>query len=126
MHYQIEEEPDMKREYIKPLLWGMAAGVVLCLIVIFSTGWVMTSGTANERIEQMAQKSVLDKLAPICVEQFMQDPNREILLTELKDLDYWKRGDYVKERGWATMPGSKTPDNDVAVECARRLVELEQ
>jgi hypothetical protein len=116
----------MRKEYIKPFVWGMVVGAIVLLIVIFSTGWVVTSGSAQAKAKQIAEKAVVDHLAPICVAQFLQDPNREERLKELKELDSWKRGDYVKEQGWATMPGEKEPDSKVADECARRLVELEK
>lgn len=45
---------------------------------------------------------------------------------ELKELSSWKRADYVKKQGWATMPGEKEPDRDVADASARRLVDLEK
>ena len=116
----------MRKEMIKPFVWGMVVGAIVLLIVIFSTGWVVTSGSAQAKAEEMAKQAVVDRLAPICVAQFQQDPNREERLKELKELDSWKRGDYVKEQGWATMPGEKEPDSKVAEECARRLMELEQ
>jgi len=116
----------MRKEYIKPFVWGMVVGAIVLLIVIFSTGWVVTSGSAQAKAEEMAKQAVVDRLAPICVAQFQQDPNREERLKELKGLDSWKRGDYVKEQGWATMPGEKEPDSKVTEECARRLMELEQ
>ncbi len=116
----------MKKEYIKPLVWGVVAGAIVLLIVIFSTGWVVTSGSAKAKAEEMVEKAVLDHLAPICVEQFLQDPNKEERLKELKELDSWKRDDYVKERGWATMPGSKSPVPEIAEECAKRVMELKQ
>jgi hypothetical protein len=54
----------------------------------------------------------------------MEDPNREELLKELKEVQSWKRGDYVKERGWATMPGEESPDSVVAREVAERLMKV--
>ena len=119
----------MKKEYIKPFVLGMGVGAVVLLIVIFATGWVVTSSSARAKAEEMAKDAVLDRLAPICVAQFMQDPNREERLKELKKLDSYgkdNRSDYVKKQGWATMPGEKEPDSKVADECARRLVEFEK
>lgn len=116
----------MKKEYIKPFAWGMAVGMVVLLIVIFSAGWVVTSGSAEAEAKAMATDAVMNRLAAIAVVQFMQDPNREEQLKELKALDSWKRADYVKEQGWAIMPGEKESDNNVANECARRLVEREK
>ena len=118
----------MKKEYIKPFTLGMAAGMVVLLIVIFSAGWVMTSGSAKAEAKTVAADAVLDRLAPIAVAQFMQDPNKEERLKEMKKLDSWgenNRSDYVQKQGWATMPGEKKPDGQLADEVARRLVNLQ-
>ena len=116
----------MKKEMIKPFVVGIVVGAIVLLIVIFSTGWAVTSGSAQAKAEEMAKKAVVDHLAPICVEQFLQDPNREERLKELKAKDSWERADYVKKNGWATMPGSESADYKVADECARKLIELKQ
>jgi hypothetical protein len=117
----------MKKEYIKPFTLGMAAGMVVLLIVIFSAGWVVTSGSAKAEAKTVAADAVMNRLAPIAVAQFMQDPNKEERLKEMKKLDSWgenNRSDYVQKQGWATMPGEKKPDEQVADEVARRLNEL--
>ena len=116
----------MRKEDIKPVLLGMGIGAIVLLIVIFSAGWVTTSGSAQNKAEEMAEEAVVDRLAPICVVQFLQDPEKDKKLKELKDTSSWQRGDYVIKQGWATMPGEKEPDSKVADECARRLVELEK
>jgi len=116
----------MKKEYLKPFAWGMAVGMVVLLIVVFSAGWMVTSNTAKAMAHEISANAVVDRLTPISVAQFMQDPNRGERLKELKELDSWKRVDYVKKQGWAIMPGEKESDYDVANECARRLVELEK
>ncbi len=116
----------MKKEMIKPFVWGMVVGAIVLLIVIFATGWVVTSSSAQDKAEEMAEKAVIGQLAPICVEQFLKDPNREERLKELKEKSSWEQGDYVKETGWATMPGAESPAPGVADECARRLMELKE
>ena len=121
------EDPKMKKQDIKPFAWGMAVGAIALLIVIFSAGWVVTSGTAKAEAKVMASNAVMNRLAPIAVAQFMQDPNKEERLKELKKLESWganNRSDYVQKQGWATMPGDKEADSGLADECARRLVEL--
>ena len=114
----------MKKD-VKIFAWGMGVGMVLLLIVIFSTGWVVTSSSAKATAHEISTNAMVERLAPISVAQFMQDPNREERLKELKALDSWKRTDYVKEQGWAIMPGEKEADWGVANECARLLGELE-
>jgi hypothetical protein len=116
----------MKKESISTFVWGFAIGAIALLIVIFWAGWVETKGTAQAEAKQMAEKAVLDKLTPICVAQFLQDPNKEDLLKELKEKSSYQRGNYVKEKGWATMPGNKTPDSEIADECAKRILELKE
>ena len=117
----------MKKQDIKPFVWGMAAGAVVLLIVIFSAGWVVTSGSADAEAKAVATDAVMNRLAPIAVEQFMQDPNKEDRLKEMKKLDSWgenSRSNYVQKQGWATMPGEKIPDVEIADEVARRLMDL--
>jgi hypothetical protein len=44
----------------------------------------------------------------------------------MRELDYWKRGEYVEKQGWATMPGEDKPDRSVANACAERLMDLKK
>ena len=117
----------MKKEYIKPFALGLGVGAIVLLIVIFSTGWVVTSGSAKAEARKMSAQAVLDRLAPIAVAQFMQDPDKEEQLKEIKKLDSYgmnNRTDYVKKQVWAIMPGEKEPDSRVADEVADLLSKL--
>ena len=117
----------MKKEQINPFLLGMAAGAIVLLIVIFAAGWVVTSSSAEAKAEEMVSEAVLDHLVPIAVTQFMQDPNKEEHLKELKKLESYgnpNRSDYVQKQGWATMPGEKEPDGQIADEVAIRLMDV--
>jgi len=119
----------MKKDYIKLFAGGMGVGAIVLLIVIFSTGWVVTSSSAEAKAAEMVKEAVIARLAPIAVMQYMQDPNKEEHLKELKKLDFYgspDRSDYVQKQGWATMPGEKEPDSQVADECARRIMALEK
>ncbi|MBW1731738.1 MAG: hypothetical protein JRH08_12615 [Deltaproteobacteria bacterium] len=113
------------KEKLKLCLWGAAGGAVLLAIIGFTVGGWVKGSTAQRMAEETATEAVVARLAPICVLQFMQDPNRQERLKELKQLESWKTGDYVKTHGWAIMPGEKEADYNVANECARRLAELE-
>ena len=115
----------MKKQDIKPFAWGLGVGAIVLLIVIFSAGWVVTSGSAEAQAKVIAQETVIAHLAPIAVAQFMQDPNRKERLKELKALDSWKRGEYVQKQGWVTMPGSKSPNGVIDYEVVNRIMKLE-
>jgi len=116
----------MKKEMMKPFFWGVVIGAIVLLIVIFATGWVTTSTSAETKAKEMAEEAVVDRLAGICVVQFQNDPLRYDKLKELKEKSSWEQGDYVEKQGWATMPGSESPDSDVADECAKRIIELKE
>ena len=115
----------MKKEYMKPFAWGMGVGAVVLLIVVFASGWVVTSSSAKIQANIAASDAVIARLAPISVAQFLLDPNGPERLIELKELDSWKRGEFVVAQGWATMPGEKEGDSRVAREVATRLMEIE-
>ena len=109
-----------------PFIWGIVIGAVALLIVIFWTGWVVTSNTAEDKGKQMAKEAVLENLVPICVEQYLQDSNKVERFVELKGKSYWQRDDYVEKIGWAKMPGAKSSVRGVADKCAKQIIELEE
>ncbi len=116
----------MNWEKIKPALWGAIGGAIVLAIVGFAWGGWVTGGTAQEMAEQMAEDAVVDRLAPICVEQFNQGSEKDQKLNELKEKPSFARGDYIEKQGWATMPGEEKPDSKVAEKCGVRLIELGQ
>ena len=113
------------KENIKPLVWGIISGAIGLLIVVFWTGWVVTNSTAEAQGKKLAKEAVLEQLVPICVEQYLQDSNKVERFAELKEKAYYQKDDYVKEIGWATMPGAKSPVRGVADKCAKQIIELE-
>ena len=110
---------------IEPLIWGIISGAIILLIVIFWTGWVVTSTTAENEGKKLVKAAILENFVPICVEQYLQDPNKAALLEELKEKSSYQRDDYVAEKGWATMPGSESTVRGLADKCAKQIIELE-
>ncbi len=113
-------------EWAKPAALGAVGGAIVLAIIGFSTGWVVTSGTAQEMAEQQKDKAVIAALTPICVAQFKSQTQevRTTQLAALKEESAWKQGDYIEEQGWATMPGSKEPNDEVADACASELLKV--
>jgi hypothetical protein len=107
----------------KAVLGLMVAAVVLTMIVGFKWGGWLTGAAAQQRVDTGARDAVVLRLVPICVAQFNLDPQKAPKLAELKGITgSWARPDYVKKQGWATMPGEKEPDSNVAAACARLLI----
>jgi len=113
-------------EWVKPAVWGGIVGAVVITIVGFSADWIVTSGAANKQAERRAEQAVIAALTPVCVAQFkkMAKEKQATHLAALQDTSSWQRGDYIEEQGWATMPGSKEPDDEVADACAEELLKV--
>jgi hypothetical protein len=86
---------------------------------------VVTSGSAQEMADQQEEKAIIAALTPICVAQFRSQTAdvRATQLAALKEESSWQRGSYVEKQGWATMPGSKEPIDEVADACATELMK---
>ncbi len=117
------ENIDFKK--MERFFWAAAAGGVAVIVVIFSTGWMVTSSTASQQARQQAIKAVDQRLAEICVCQFMDAENTDKKLEKLRNMKYsWGRADYIKKHGWSTMPGSDSPSPGVADNCAKMLMQM--
>ena len=116
----------MDSEKITLGLWGAAGGAVVLAVIGFTLGGWVTGGTAQGMAEEMAENAVIARLAPICVEQFKQDPEKDQKLKTMKEIDSRNRRNYVRNQGWATMPGEKDPDSTVLTKCAEMIVQLGQ
>jgi hypothetical protein len=67
---------------------------------------------------------VVVALASICVDQFQRAANAPMKRAELRKIGSWEQGSYAEKAGWATMPGSSTPDTAVAKACAGLISDL--
>ncbi len=112
----------MDQENIKIGLLGALGGAIVLAIVGFAWGGWVTGGTAQE----ITENAVVARLAPNCVEQFKQDPDKDQKLKDLKKGNAWEAGGNVAKQGWAKMPGAKKPDSEVAEKCAEMIVQLGQ
>jgi hypothetical protein len=101
----------------------MLAAAVVTMIIGFNWGGWVTGGSSLKAGVAVGEDAVLQRLVPICVAQFNQDPQSATKLDELKAItSSWDRPNYVKAQGWATMPGEAEPDSDVASACAKLLI----
>jgi hypothetical protein len=103
---------------IKYGVWGLICGAIIAMIIGFVWGGWTTSSTS----QKMSREAVLASQAAICVAQFMKQPNHEEKLKELRELDSWKRAEFIEKGSWDVMPGQeKAEDYAVARACADGL-----
>ena len=107
---------------IKLGLWGATGGAIILAIIGFNWGGWVTGRTARE----MAEVAVVDRLAPICVEQFKRDPQRNQKFQELKNGTSWQRDEYIEKQGWAIMPGQTKHESNVSEKCSNLILQLGQ
>src|SRR5947208_16743838 len=113
-----------KNPSLKPRIWGAVIGAIGISVIGFSSfGWVLGS-TADRMARERAQTAVVDVLAPICVEKFQHQADAAAKLVEFNKVSSWNRRSVIEKGGWATMPGTDTPNSAVASACAERLGSL--
>ena len=105
----------------KPWIQGAVVGAIALAIVGFNWGGWVTGGTAAKNAAAASHDAVVAALAPICVERFREQPDAVVKADALMKTSNWERGKLVESSGFATMPGSKTADSDVARACAEVL-----
>ena len=106
------------------LLQGMAIGAVASMVIGFSWGGWVTSGTADKLAAEQAKTAVVAALVPICVEQFQHNSEAKANLAALQKISSnWEQGQYVEKGGWATPPGATSGDYRLARLCAEKLIQ---
>ena len=108
------------------VFWIVIGAIVLVLFLGFTQAGWKTGANAQDMANTSAQSAVVDRLTPICVAQFNADAQGTAKLSEMKDISSSQRTKYVKEQGWATMPGETGPDNKVASACTKQIMLIAQ
>ena len=105
------------------VFWIAIGAVLLTLFLGFTRGGWTTEGNATNMADKAAAGAVAERLTSICIAQFSSDPQQAVKLAELQAItSSSKRVAFVKEQGWATMPGETAPDNKVATQCTNQIM----
>ncbi len=113
--------PILQAESRTRLMQGAAAGVLVTVVVGFGWGGWTLGSSATKMAETSATNAMVAALAPICVNKFTQAAESTATLVALKATDSWQQDTFVAKGGWATFPGNKEPNRDVAEACAKIL-----
>ncbi len=108
-------------EWLKPGIYGAIIGAFFVGVVGFSWGGWVTGGGADKMASAMSHDHVIAALLPVCLDMSRSDTDRVAKLATIKEATTYKRRDAVMKAGWATMPGSETPDRDLAQACVAAL-----
>ena len=106
------------------LLQGAAIGAVATMVIGFYWGEWKRGSTAEDMASRRVSLALVEVYAPICVERFQQQANVEGKWLEFTKIDSWRRDDYIKQTGFATPPGSTSPNARIADACAEALGKI--
>jgi len=108
---------------VKPEVWGAIIGAIGMMIIGFGwLGWTLGS-TAETLAQERVSSALVTAFTPICIEKFMAQPEATVHLTEFQKTSSWRQREFVEKGGWATLPGSKGPNEKVAGACAEQLIK---
>lgn len=108
-------------EWTKPSIYGALGGAIAVSILGFTWGGWITSGNAQSMARNLAADEVTLAMVPVCLNMSATDPERTAKLAILQDVSGFGRRNAMMETGWATQPGSDTPNRDLADACLARL-----
>jgi hypothetical protein len=122
--YLMETPAIFKGESLTRLAQGAAVGAVATMIIGFNWGGWVLGKTAENNATMLVNTALVKAYGPVCIERFKQQPNVEAKWAELTKVDTWRRESYIKESGFATPPGSTSPNAAVADACADALSKI--
>lgn len=105
------------------LLQGAAVGAVATMAIGFGWGGWTLNSTAVKMAQQRETAAVVDAYAPVCAKMFAAQAD-DAKWDAFAKVSTWQRDRFVKDAGFATIPGHKTPNGDVADACAILLGKL--
>ena len=103
------------------LFWSCVGVSILTMVIGFTWGGWITSGTAQE----MTQEARRNLAATFCVNRFMADSDAAAQHVSFMEISDWQRDEFIQKGGWAKMPALERPLAGVADLCADKLAKVE-
>lgn len=114
----------LQGESLTRLAQGVVAGAVATIAIGFYWGGWTLASTAETNAARRVNVALVEAYAPVCVERFQQQTDADSKWSEFGKVDSWRRDDYIKKTGFATPPGSASPNDRIADACADALTKI--
>lgn len=112
----------LKGESLTRLVQGAVFGAIAVSVIGFGwAGWTLAS-TAEKLAAERATTAIVTAYAPVCVERYLATATDQ-QRTKFKEQSSWSRDAIIEKAGFATPPGSTSPNRDVADACAKALTK---
>ena len=122
--YLMELPAIFKGESLTRLAQGAFVGAAATMIIGFNWGGWVLGKTAENNATMLVNAALVQAYGPVCIERFKNQTNVDAKWVELTKVDTWRRDTYIKESGFATPPGSTSPNPAVADACADALSKI--
>lgn len=108
-------------EWLKPGIYGALIGAAVISVVGFTWGGWVTHGTAQDRAMAMSRDDVVASMVPVCLDMARSDPARAAKMATIRATSSFQRRDALMKAGWATVPGTDSPNRYIAEACLAAL-----
>jgi len=116
--------PQLKQEVLDGIKHGVIGAVIGIIVIMVGghmwPGWVLKS-TAQQMASEASRDAVVTVLANQCALKFNAAPNKAAAIVEARNIDYWRRGTYLLERGYVPKTGKDDVDSLAGDGCANIL-----
>ena len=110
-------------ESLTRLAQGAGVGAVATIAIGFGlVGWTLGS-TAEKMAAERTTVALVTAYAPVCVERYNANATAEQRDAFSKE-SKWSRDGLIEKTGFATLPGSESPNRAVADACAEALTKI--
>lgn len=97
---------------------------VVTMFIGFGWGGWVTSGTAQQMVDEAAHKARARLIAGVCVERYVSSEGFAVRLAKLKEGSRWDREEQIEEGNWTKLPGIEDPVDEATDICVDELVGM--
>lgn len=108
-------------KWTKPGIYGILVGAVGATVVGFTWGGWTTGGSAEKTAQSLANEAVTRAMVPVCLDLAAADLERVAKLATIRDATAFNRRKAIMATGWAKLPGTEEPNQDLAEACIEGL-----
>ena len=99
--------------------------MALTLVIGFAFLDWHTSDTVRAKAKDAARVAPADLAAAICVQRFLEAPDRAGRISELRAQTHVSQDGFLEQGGWIVFGRARDPIHEAADICADRLLDLD-
>jgi hypothetical protein len=115
----------LKGNQLKTHAIALALGAIAAIVIGFNWGGWVRGSTARQMAQDKVNAEIVALYTPQCVKHFEAQANMPAHWAALKKaMSGYNERSFIEKTGFATLPGAKAANDDVADACARKLATV--